>query len=123
MLKRKQLSVAKQICQGHPGGEDSFWFLLCLHGLHSITHSPGQREELWLGLPLPRRQLPPLKPSLGSPAPHGAVLRGEFAMSHRELFAVEMGPLHHCLNLLLHRDPRGTPAQMCPARAASGAFI
>lgn len=34
-----------------PGGDDSFWSLLWLCGLHC----PGQREEPWLRLPVPRR--------------------------------------------------------------------
>lgn len=121
-VKKKRAERGKTDPPGRPRGEDSFRFLPCLHGLHSITRSPGQREEPRPGSPLPRRRSPPLPPSPGSPVLRGAVLRDEFALSHRDLSAVEMGP-PHCPNLLPHRDPWGTPARMRPARAVSGAFI
>lgn len=41
LLKRKELSVMKQICQGDLEGGNSFKFL---PGLHSITHSPRKKR-------------------------------------------------------------------------------
>lgn len=69
-LKGRGSSIKKKRAEcGKTDLQNGFRFLLCLHGLRSITRSPGQRGEPWPGSPLPRGQLPPFKSSPGSSAP------------------------------------------------------